>query len=327
MVNPLAVVSLLVAGLAVLIPMGVHRIEEGHVGVYWRGGALLPPSSITHPGYHWKLPITTVRSIQVTMQTDQVKNIPCGTSGGVMLYFDKIEVVNQLRPNLVHATIQNYTVEYDKTWIYDKIHHEINQFCSAHTLQEVYIDMFDRLDESLVQSLQTSCNVWAPGIQIVAIRVTKPRIPETIRLNYEEMEAEKTKLLIADQKQKVVEKEAQTDRRRAVIEASKVLDVAKITMEKTIAEQEAQYTIAAIDNEVVLAREKAFADAAYYSAERETQSNNELLTSAFLEARRTKAMLANAQLVVGDKVPQSLYFPGLSNPHSGGVSPRLPAQQ
>jgi len=30
------------------------------------------------------------------MQTDEVLNIPCGTSGGVVIYFDKIEVVNIL---------------------------------------------------------------------------------------------------------------------------------------------------------------------------------------------------------------------------------------
>lgn len=35
-------------------------------------------------------------SSQVTLQTDEVKNVPCGTSGGVMIYFDRIEVVNIL---------------------------------------------------------------------------------------------------------------------------------------------------------------------------------------------------------------------------------------
>lgn len=43
--------------------------------------------------------------------------------------------------------------------------HEINQFCSRHSLQEVYITKFDSLDESLVSSLQTDVNVWAPGIE------------------------------------------------------------------------------------------------------------------------------------------------------------------
>ena len=28
--------------------------------------------------------------------------------------------------------------------------HEINQFCSKHSLQDVYINQFDRLDESLI---------------------------------------------------------------------------------------------------------------------------------------------------------------------------------
>ena len=53
-------------------------------------------------------------------------NIPCGTAGGVVIYFDKIEVVNRLRKEMVYDTIKNYTTNYDKTWIFDKIHHEIN---------------------------------------------------------------------------------------------------------------------------------------------------------------------------------------------------------
>ena len=62
----------------------------------------------------------------MTLQTDAVTNIACGTSGGVMIYFDKIEVVNQLDRTVVMDTIRNYTVNYDNIWIYDKIHHEIN---------------------------------------------------------------------------------------------------------------------------------------------------------------------------------------------------------
>ena len=42
----------------------------------------------------------------------------------------------------VHAIVKNYTADYDKSLIYNKIHHELNQFCSVHNLQEVYIDLF-----------------------------------------------------------------------------------------------------------------------------------------------------------------------------------------
>jgi len=43
--------------------------------------------------------------------------------------------------------------------------HEINQFCSRHPLQDVYINKFDSLDESLVMALQNDCDKWAPGIE------------------------------------------------------------------------------------------------------------------------------------------------------------------
>ena len=38
----------------------------------------------------------TFQFLQVTLQSDEVKNVPCGTSGGVMIYFDRVEVVNIL---------------------------------------------------------------------------------------------------------------------------------------------------------------------------------------------------------------------------------------
>ena len=79
----------------------LHQVPEGHVGVYWRGGAL--QKTITDPGltmvislwfsfsscfprtyeisactlflgFHLKLPfITHYEPVQVTLQTDQVK--------------------------------------------------------------------------------------------------------------------------------------------------------------------------------------------------------------------------------------------------------------
>ena len=73
----------------------------------------------------------------------------------------------------------------------------------------------------------------AKGLKVHSVRVTKPKIPESIRKNYELMEAEKTKLLISTQRQKVVEKEAETERKKAVIEAEKEASVAKIQVCKS----------------------------------------------------------------------------------------------
>ncbi len=48
------------------------------LALYYKGGALL--KTVSHPGYHVMIPfITSVKEIQVTMQTDEITNVPCGT--------------------------------------------------------------------------------------------------------------------------------------------------------------------------------------------------------------------------------------------------------
>ena len=130
---------------------GYHEVQQGFVGAYYSCGVLLPET--TEPGIHFKWPWQKVELVQVSIQTDQVTNIPCGTSGGIMIHFEKIEVVNRLSTNHVIDTLRNYTANYDKIWIYDKIHHEINQYCSKNTLEDIYIKKFDSLDEELISAL------------------------------------------------------------------------------------------------------------------------------------------------------------------------------
>ncbi|XP_019247355.1 PREDICTED: erlin-2-B isoform X3 [Nicotiana attenuata] len=231
----------------------LHQVPEGHVGVYWRGGALL--NTITDPGFHLKLPfITQFEPIQVTLQTDLVRDIPCGTKGGVMINFDKIEVVNRLRKDHVYDTLLNYGVNYDNTWIYDKIHHEINQFCSGHSLQQVYIDMFDQV-------------------------------------------------LIAVERQRVAEKEAETQKKIAISEAERNAHVSKIQMEQKLMEKDSARKQEEIANSMYLAREKSLSDAAYYRTMREAEANKLKLTPEFLELRFIEAITNNSKIFFGNKVP------------------------
>ena len=46
-----------VATVAIMVHFAFHRIDEGHVGVYYRGGALL--SNIASPGFHLMIPFLT----------------------------------------------------------------------------------------------------------------------------------------------------------------------------------------------------------------------------------------------------------------------------
>lgn len=60
-------------------------------------------------------------------------------------------------------------------------------------------------------------------------------------------EAEKTKLLIAEQRQKVIEKEAETERKRAIIDAEKQAQISKIEFEQKFMEKESIKQISLIE--------------------------------------------------------------------------------
>ncbi|KAK7400694.1 hypothetical protein VNO78_11960 [Psophocarpus tetragonolobus] len=137
----------------------LHQVPEGqwgYIGEEVRKD-LLHILSINFPGFHLKMHfIPQYESVQVTLQTDQMTDIPCGTKGDVMISFGKIEVI-------------------------------------ANTF-------------SLIR--------YAPGIEIISVHVTKPTIPEGIRRTFEQMEEVRTKVLIAIEKHKVAEKEAETMKKR-----------------------------------------------------------------------------------------------------------------
>uniref|UniRef100_A0A7N2LC00 Band 7 domain-containing protein n=1 Tax=Quercus lobata TaxID=97700 RepID=A0A7N2LC00_QUELO len=102
-------------------------------------------------------------------------------------------------------------------------------------------------------ALQGDCTRYAPGIEIMSVRVTKPIIPESIRRNFEQMAEERTKVVIAIERLKVVEKEVEINIKKAISEAEKSANVSKILMKQ----QE-------IENQMYMAREKSLADTDFY---------------------------------------------------------------
>jgi len=292
-------------GLCGIVGSGIHSIREGHVGLYWRGGALM--EIISEPGLRWKLPLLeTHAEVQITIQTDSVSNIPCGTSGGVVIVFDKVEVVNRLHKNYVRETVANYTTSYDKPWIFDKVHHELNQFCSRHSLHEVAITKFDTIDEQLADALKTACSAYAPGIEIIAVRVTKPRVPENVRQEFEKREAASAALRVAESQSLVIEATASTDAKKKAIEAQRDADVATINSLREVAQQKAEQEKAAIKDSMHLAHQKALADAEAYAAEKKAMANRMLLTPEYLELRRYESIATNSKIYFGEKIPTAL---------------------
>merc|ERR1712156_678044 len=163
--------------------------------------------------------------------------------------------------------------------------------------------LFDQIDENLKAALQRDQTEMAPGLKVLGVRVTKPKIPEAIRKNYELMEAEKTKLMISTQRQKVIEKDAETDRKKAVIEAEKETQVAKIRYEQNILEKESMATMEKITDSIHLAKEHTRTDAEFYKIQKQAEANRLLLTPEYLELKKIEAISSNNKVYFGPDIP------------------------
>ena len=61
-----------------------HSVDEGHLGLYYRGGELQPYTAA--PGAHFMVPfLYTFEQVKIGLRTETVRQVPCGTSGGVVL--------------------------------------------------------------------------------------------------------------------------------------------------------------------------------------------------------------------------------------------------
>ena len=93
------------------IPKSIIQIESGKVGIVYRAGKL--QETLLNPGFGVKIPyVDSVEQISLSFLTERVKDIPCGTNGGVTIYFELIEVVHRLKRPKVIETVANYSISY-----------------------------------------------------------------------------------------------------------------------------------------------------------------------------------------------------------------------
>ena len=85
-----------------------------------------------------------------------------------------------------------------------------------------------------MKALDKDLKKWAPGIQILSVRTTKPTIPKSILKNVEEMEKLKVEYLIALEKEKVQVEERITNQTQRKIKAESKLAVTRIDLQKQL---------------------------------------------------------------------------------------------
>lgn len=299
----ISTILLLVTFLVAVMIFGIHRIEEGDVGVYSRGGKVL--DGLSPPGYHVMIPYYHgLERMSAVVQTLNVRDIACGTSSGVLIKFDKIEVVYRLKRYRIVDTVRNYSSTYAKTWIEDPIHHEVNQICSRNDLNEIFIEKFGELDEMLKEAISATTQQWSPGIEIVAVRVTKPSIPKSIQREYEKIERARSKLLVLEKQRKVVLKSAEIKANKLLATERKALEVSKIEVARRIEVARSQAEIQTIQDEVHLDRMKARTDATFKAKMKLHESNQRKLVPDYLALLRVKAQLRDCKMYFGPRVPR-----------------------
>jgi len=77
-------VAAVLIGVPYLVFTGMHQVPQGYVGIYYRDGILL--NEISQAGVNFMNPLfTKYDPVQVTIQIDEVRDIPCGTKEGVLI--------------------------------------------------------------------------------------------------------------------------------------------------------------------------------------------------------------------------------------------------
>lgn len=276
------VMGAIVAFVALILSLfPIYCIVPQHaVGVRTRFGVILERPVL--PGLHLKSPFETLSLVQTTVQKDHVKDIPCGVSGGVMLHFDTIEVINQVPMEGVVDVARRFGFDYDKFLIYERIHKEINEWCSEHTLEEIYITKFAALGPHLRNKLQTSVTEgYNTSIKIIDIIASKPKLPLRILEQYEALEHASVEFRVQREKQRVVEEEEKTRRLSMVMRAQSEHEVATAAAEH-------QTQLSVLERERLLAEEEAKLqrDMIAWRLESEKLQNDRYLYHKLMEAQK-----------------------------------------
>lgn len=118
------------------------------------------------------------------------------------------------------------------------------------------------------------------------------------------METEKTKLLISTERQKVLEREAETSKKQAIIKAQADAEISKIVKEKEILEQESKMKIADIQNQMNFNAAKSQADSEFYKQTKEIDANEKRLTENYLKYVWLQSLANNTKIYFGESIPK-----------------------
>jgi len=288
----LAIATILIV--AILID-SLHKVEEGHVGIYFTNGAL--GDTYTKPGINFKAPfISRMVEINVRPQTENIDDFDAVTKDGISNRFSEIQIISDVNVDHVVDMVRKFGMEYKRALIFDRVVEEVRTYCAGHTIDEVYNTKFLEIVEVVKAKIEDSIKRLAPdGIKILNLVIPKPDIPPDIAKNYKEVKVQWTKQLVAQQEQKTESIKKETEELKAVADAQREKSVLKIEVEKQILEKEGKQKLSYLENEIIKAKDQNKADVEAYAREKEAEANKLLYTPEFVQLHLAERISDNTK--------------------------------
>merc|ERR1712209_150372 len=297
-------------GMAVAIADSGHKIMEGTVGIYFKGGAL--QDHVNHPGIHFTTPfITDIQRIKIRPRTDTMNPIKTVTKDGIQNTFNNVQVISEVNSAKVVGLVKKYGLEFHKTLVFDRINEQLLSFCAKHTIDEVYSENFTQIVGTVTkQTKETIQKLGNGGITIHHLTIPKPDIPPDIAANYKEVKVQWTQQLVATQQQKTEKIRKETETIKAVADAERLKKVLEIDVQKQILQKEGDKKLSTLENDILKDRKQAAADAEKYTKEKQAEANKLLFDNdGYVQLEMAKSLSTNTKFFFsGDQSPLGSVF-------------------
>merc|ERR1712029_783622 len=297
-----------------LLAHSLHHIDEGHVGVYFKYGAL--GNSVGHPGLNTMTPwVSTYEQITVRPRSENLTSFSAVTKDAIQIHFHDVEVISSVPQEHVLWLVKKFGVNFRTVLVFDRLREEVKKYAFSHDIDDVYNERFVEMSELVIAETTKNIERLAQGkIEIINLIIPKPKIPEDIAANYQRVKVEWTEKLVAEKEQEKIQVRHETEELKAIADANRLKAVKTIDIEKQILQKEAEKNISAIENERYRLEEENKADVLKYKKEKEAEGNKLVFTDEYLKIHMSQVFSNNSKLYFsGDNTPFGAIFNKLIN--------------
>ena len=306
-----------IVALALIIGMlahSLHHIDEGHVGVYFKNGAL--QDTVGNPGLNTMTPwVSTYEQITIRPRSEIVNSFNAVTKDAIQITFHDVEVISSVPQEHVLWLVKKFGVNFRTVLVFDRLREEVKKYAFSHDIDDVYNERFLEMSELVIAETTKNIERLAQGkIEIINLIIPKPEIPKDIAANYQKVKVEWTEKLVAEKEQEKIQVRKETEELKAIADANRLKAVKKIDIEKQILQKEAEKNISAIENERYRLEEENKANVLKYKKEKEAEGNKLVFTDEYLKIHMSQVFSNNSKLYFsGDDTPFGAIFNKLIN--------------